>query len=747
MEKFKERYIKYLPSYLYGLAIVVITLIPYVPSNYFVIIAAVFGMFGLYALFDKVSDKGKKRLSVLAYFLSFLLLFFAFSTSINGTPFYMWLLTGYDYNPIYIPYVVVLYFICILFAGATVFYFTYFYFRGYIMIFLLLIPVALYYKMIESVPVIYIIFVLLALVVLYIVEKQKLRLKDKHIEMSKTTWKFFGFIGILVLIIGVLTPKSDMAKYRDIFDEVVAMNPFTSRNINSIGYVTDKSSSSSYGFLNQNRLLYTVNSYEPLYLRRTAFGRYDGEYWVVEDKSTTSNWNLENESMNMRTFYENMISLYDSYQEVFEEYGILREDIPNVTEESLNAVITPKQFYTNYYLGTVRTFNVESVVEENSSLTLGMNNYGCLQYIDNTRNSIGRNSYTIEYYSDIARSNEAILHFAQKFQGEAYYNFIVELRDKCQKNDDILDGWLEVIERQLSIGIGDSKINADYSDKIKELALQITKNATTDYEKAEALEAYFKENGYVYNLSYEPADNSIDYFIFESKTGACGQYATAMTLMANAIGLNARYTEGFVMSQQYDDGSYYITAGNSHAYVEVYIPGYGYTIFEPTVGSSENTLSGTLSGIVDRFSDVVEIGADTVSYLIVVAIVVMILVILFNKLLFDKIKDKLKVAKCNASKDKTKTAYTIFQSMLGNYTKSKVNTMTPMEFAAFVMECYQVDLTPLTNALMRRIYENSNIEVSEEFINNIPKYCQTIRERNKLNKKEEKKKKKLKIKQ
>lgn len=121
------------------------------------------------------------------------------------------------------------------------------------------------------------------------------------------------------------------------------------------------------------------------------------------------------------------------------------------------------------------------------------------------------------------------------------------------------------------------------SDKVAELAYEITKDAESDFEKAYLLEQYFTDENFEYSLEYVPDDPSIDYFIFDSKTGYCTNFATAMTLMARAAGLPARYTEGYVAFERADDGSFVIRDSYAHAFVEVYIAGAGWMTFDPTV--------------------------------------------------------------------------------------------------------------------------------------------------------------------
>ena len=87
-----------------------------------------------------------------------------------------------------------------------------------------------------------------------------------------------------------------------------------------------------------------------------------------------------------------------------------------------------------------------------------------------------------------------------------------------------------------------------------------------------------------------------EYFLFESRTGICSDYARAYVLLARAAGLTARYAEGFVPQPSPETvGTYFIYSDNAHAYPEVYIPVAGWTRFEPTpagyIGSGGNGAS------------------------------------------------------------------------------------------------------------------------------------------------------------
>ena len=50
---------------------------------------------------------------------------------------------------------------------------------------------------------------------------------------------------------------------------------------------------------------------------------------------------------------------------------------------------------------------------------------------------------------------------------------------------------------------------------------------------------WFGDDGFVYDLSYAPAEHTPNYFLLESKRGICSDYASALTLLARAAGLPA----------------------------------------------------------------------------------------------------------------------------------------------------------------------------------------------------------------
>ncbi|WP_419728463.1 transglutaminase family protein [Lichenicola sp.] len=67
------------------------------------------------------------------------------------------------------------------------------------------------------------------------------------------------------------------------------------------------------------------------------------------------------------------------------------------------------------------------------------------------------------------------------------------------------------------------------------------------------------------------------------RNGTCRDYAVLMMEAVRALGMAARFVSGYVYSPG-SDGIARIGGGSTHAWVEVYLPGCGWTEFDPTNG-------------------------------------------------------------------------------------------------------------------------------------------------------------------
>lgn len=134
----------------------------------------------------------------------------------------------------------------------------------------------------------------------------------------------------------------------------------------------------------------------------------------------------------------------------------------------------------------------------------------------------------------------------------------------------------------------------DVSLAVKTAAREITDPGFTRFEKALILEAFFRDDdNFIYSTNVSTGHSSLDLEDWlldpESenfRTGYCEQFATAMAVMARALGLPSRvvlgFTPGDIVNQ--DDGSELIVVreNNAHAWVEIWMDGQGWIRFDPT---------------------------------------------------------------------------------------------------------------------------------------------------------------------
>lgn len=120
--------------------------------------------------------------------------------------------------------------------------------------------------------------------------------------------------------------------------------------------------------------------------------------------------------------------------------------------------------------------------------------------------------------------------------------------------------------------------------RVKELVYELTKDEDNNYDKLKAIESYLIGLEYSYTPGKVPKGaDFVDYFLFDNKKGYCTSFATAMAVLARAIGIPTRYIEGYVVD--YGDQSekgYLVRNSNAHAWAEAYFDGVGWIPFEAT---------------------------------------------------------------------------------------------------------------------------------------------------------------------
>lgn len=188
-------------------------------------------------------------------------------------------------------------------------------------------------------------------------------------------------------------------------------------------------------------------------------------------------------------------------------------------------------------------------------------------------------------------------------------NFLMEhTRQPYQWNDmnsallkDIIQRYLgkvtiqEVEDLSTILQYRAQKIHENYtqlpeglSERVITLSKELTKDATSGYEKLKLIEAYLNTYTYTTHPKEVPGGTDlIDYFLFESKEGYCTYFASAMAIMARCIGIPTSYVQGYCIPTSTNVEEYQVTGNQAHAWVEAYFEGVGWLPFEPTAGYSD----------------------------------------------------------------------------------------------------------------------------------------------------------------
>ena len=118
----------------------------------------------------------------------------------------------------------------------------------------------------------------------------------------------------------------------------------------------------------------------------------------------------------------------------------------------------------------------------------------------------------------------------------------------------------------------------------KDEALAATAGAVTPYDKALALQDFFRNNfNYDLDVQYGNSYDAVEAFL-RGRSGFCQQFAGTFGVMARYLGLPTRMAVGFTPGDLRSDGLFHVYGRHAHAWPEVWFDGIGWVPFEPTPG-------------------------------------------------------------------------------------------------------------------------------------------------------------------
>ena len=455
-----------------------------------------------------------------------------------------------------------LYTVGAFFLISIIYYFTAIRYRTMGIMLCTMFPFFFFAKRSDIMPDILITLIMLLFLAVIIHNKRlKTPEKDGKKSLLQIDRAYIICIAVFTLITGAITMAAEKPNYQAFLEKNARLvNPFGLGLGGSSGYeeLSDRSSARDAApSYNYEPLFYfeTDSKQSVIYLRTTAYDYFNSDVWEIRDEGRS-------------VFYSLSLSEYGT-DDVADDFSSLTSGKNDTLYTLQKGKVFDEQFTPSYLPAPLGTVTDDRAAR------------GLKYYKSSSDTSILRD--TVYYFLtplddsfEFIEPQQSLYKIAKEYNysSDEYIAFL-ESHASGSAGNRLLEDYLRARNSYTD--------QSNISPKLQKLALEITANCHSDLEKAKKLESYFTENGFKYSLNYKPKDNSVDYFVFESKTGYCAGYATAMTLMARAAGLPARYVEGFAAFEKNENGQFVIRDGYAHAFVEVYIPGAGWTAFDPTV--------------------------------------------------------------------------------------------------------------------------------------------------------------------
>lgn len=542
----------------------------------------------IYILFERVVELDKKGpilylgVAAVVFILSFFIIQIGSSA---GTGFYRWFIGGGNtLEKISVYEIVSVLIIPFIFTSLS-YYFSVTVSRMTMMFLIAFIALTLNIKGVYRVNRWYIFVFIILLFMLFIVSTRNEDIRKESV--IKIDGKYIVYIGSIfisiILVISLIISKPDKLPVIGGLEEFKGyVQGFVKNSESESGAVDGEETRDIDSPMNpnSNKILYTFKGDNPEYLVDKNFDVYEKNKWVQDNKK------MKNEEVDINNYIDLEIR---KTIEMIESSSNLKGELLNFKSAGKYGVfgnyinIKIGDISTREFMHPYKTTQFDYLNTTNTKVYL--NNFDEV-YLDRRVYFKSNQDYKVKYISDNPYKNSKEYIVMKYFNEDRYMEFI-----KDNFNDEIVKKENNNLQNIKNSYI---KIGNNVTNRTKDLAVDITKDAQSNYDKVKIIEEYFTKGNFKYNLDLPKQKGNgdyIDYFIFEGKEGYCVQYATAMTLMCRAAGIPARYVEGaLITDKDYNNiiNEYEVKESNGHAFVEAYIPGYGWKRFDPTPSTTED---------------------------------------------------------------------------------------------------------------------------------------------------------------
>lgn len=623
--------------------------------------------------------------------------------------FFEWFLSGgelVDTQPAYL-WIIVIGFT--FFISSVVYYFTHISYRVSIITLICIIPLAIYVKTSQVIPGFYI-GVLAALDILVYIYQNRIVLEAKNVPIGKKAalTSYIDFAGAVILI-ALIVPKPQETPYYEKFEEFSAFFSLRGTYGQMSGSYTSSSGNADNYQNMESKLLYTVNTNVPQYMKIQVFDTYvpENNHWVYSDRYDTGFkfWSDDASVMSYSSLFE---AYKQADSDILEKLKPGAEEKISSSEDSLlYARVSAVEFPAKYVISPLRVTDV--TFPNNDAEFTYRTDAG--EIYPNTKQLSPYASYGSEFYDSGYVYSSGWLESGLCDITEEEYEAALSSAE-----DAVDDELYETVNRFYfdcyEASIFDPSNYDKVSDEIQRISDEITADLTYDWEKAAAIEQYFHTNGFRYDLAYRAPEDSDtpEFFLTESKRGTCSDFATAYCLLARGAGLTVRYVEGFVPAATEISGAYQIYTENAHAYPEVFIPGAGWVIYEPTVGGVNTSGAGDSSD-KNTETDYLAVFITCIAVFVSAAAVIVIIIFLpkLEKAFF------IMRVRHTAPNKAVLMLYKRFLTETSRIFNVKCRTMTVEQVRAFVESKTGFSLEPLTAPFEAVCYGGADTDKAAAF--------------------------------
>ena len=411
---------------------------------------------------------------------------------------------------------------------------------------------------------------------------------------------------VISLIISILSPQKNF-KMSTRYDELKYNTREFTERLALVGFWGMFNPDGSAGGVGRNKMgqsKYVRLDYEDDLIVRTFAERMESHMYLKSFNGTfykDAMWETLSEQKDVQ------VSLKD--------YNLTARELENLT-------VTLNQYYGGGYLGAKKAIHVMNV-GATSSYTylpyhLADDMQNVIQYVndDETVGGLPRNYIQVLNYQPI-RNIRYVDEFREKIKKEN------ELAIKNAEENSRYHYRLEALDKE-----------AKYSEYVHEVYMQVPQenlqtiqNFCDKYDLSGDSEDIVEKLAFIFERDYEyslipgktPSNKEfVNYFLEEQKKGYCMYFATASTLILRYLGIPARFTGGYVLWNSYyptgdvrelrenetlgdwvslDEYSedrypyglmeYKLDDSMAHAWVEIYIDGFGWIPVEFTPPSED----------------------------------------------------------------------------------------------------------------------------------------------------------------